>query len=440
MGHMKKLTPKLSGFSGKSLFFRSDGSFEESTSETLPEGFSFGVSASESGVITSPAGSFIIFVSEESGYFYVYIVRGDIGYTGTQFLRFNHPDEVIDDEQIYLPDRRIFYYSFTQNTVFTRDRDDLSLVHFINFKTGESRTKAIPIDGDIRRVMGSTEDGDTSYFLYADVDSTFAYDSYRFYLLAVNHLDESLDVNTFLNPLIPPSVLSNISSSSIFDFGVHINDSGVYVSLSGAQVIKFDRDINYLYHWDDFPVSFLSGGVNSFPEFSYSMDLDGEGGIYLPYYSYRDDNVYEVGLLKLIDNGSSISLSENTVVDSFVGASASGLGFTELYSSDISGQNIYLQGYLWDNYENPGMTYEMGLYLASVNTETMEVNWGRKYYASQMPEVENEFWSYKVRVVGSRVYVATETSGGSEGRLHVYDAETGDYIESFIPWEDYIII
>lgn len=60
---MKKLTPKTTGFSGTSVFFRPDGTFKVSTETSLPEGAAFGV-PSESGVVISSLGSFIIRVGE----------------------------------------------------------------------------------------------------------------------------------------------------------------------------------------------------------------------------------------------------------------------------------------------------------------------------------------------------------------------------------------
>jgi hypothetical protein len=65
---MKRLIPKLEGFTGKSVVIKPDRNYEISNSETLPEGFSFGVELpSEKGVyfISSVLGSFVLKISKE---------------------------------------------------------------------------------------------------------------------------------------------------------------------------------------------------------------------------------------------------------------------------------------------------------------------------------------------------------------------------------------
>lgn len=62
---MKKLEIKTSGFTGTSAFFRADGTFEFLESETLPEGFLFGVSTAEEGSFSAPTlGTYVIKVVE----------------------------------------------------------------------------------------------------------------------------------------------------------------------------------------------------------------------------------------------------------------------------------------------------------------------------------------------------------------------------------------
>jgi len=62
---MKRLSIKTSGFSSdRQVFFRNDGTFEILSSETLPEGFLFGVEASETGILSSSIGAFYILVSD----------------------------------------------------------------------------------------------------------------------------------------------------------------------------------------------------------------------------------------------------------------------------------------------------------------------------------------------------------------------------------------
>lgn len=60
---MKKLAPKISDFSGTSLFVRADGTHEILASETLPEGFVLGVELSESGYVNTSLGTFVLKVN-----------------------------------------------------------------------------------------------------------------------------------------------------------------------------------------------------------------------------------------------------------------------------------------------------------------------------------------------------------------------------------------
>jgi hypothetical protein len=438
---MKKLQIKRQDFSsGKKIFFFEDNSF--TVLSEAPEEFSFGVEIpNEEGIFTFSSGqSSYVLKTGANRHFYVFVNREEfsLSTTGVSFTKVTYENEVTIEEEVYFPDRVVYYTLFLENFVVCRERNVHDTVFVINLKEKVGREYSFPISvvNGSRLFYGAEEEDNTVYLYSRDRKTSVPVD----HKLHVSLIDWEAD--TFTPTEITFPGIPTTASSIAVDGGIKITEDFIYLydprGTPRGLIIKLDKQLNYLYHQEGLPETYLEPDdvfLNC-----YNMEVGGEY-IYLPGHSYRGD-VCELYLAVLQDTGTEFLPNPGLIrLEEFVEEANDSLGFTEIYYSQIEGDNIYLVGWRWDNYFNAGAQYENGIYLASVSLNTLEKNWSRIYYESEVDFPFEEGGTYKLIVINDRIYVAIDTfSSTNEEKLYVFSIENGDFIERLVPGYRYVII
>lgn len=449
---MKKLLPKAEGFSGKSIFFRQNGTFSIlENSPSLPEGFSSGAEIpTEEGTyfVISSVGSFVVRVVGVQVLITSFLVTDNN--TTTQKV-FSYEDSTLTELPEYgTPFAGEYRISRTTDGGFALAGfpSGSNLLHLVKEGSEGNYYQTTDVSGLVgaqtfqpngsRNVLGIVT-SETGWYIHVFNSSTTTGVKPSFLIYVGFDAQNNNYIYTGRNHTLGTIPGETYTSFSYGSRLIASNDGGLILltgrPYNGHYLVKFDSNLNLLYHSGDLSTRPGYVGEDSstieLDIFLMSVITDGDGKYYSAGVSDILDGTYVAidFMIEVEDNGT--ALVDNGYSEILaVPAINAGNGYTDITDGFYSGGKIYWCGTIYDNPEASSSDY--GRVLVKVDAVTKNIDFIVRDYTNTSVGLND---LYHMFVLNGEIYVTGYVGDTSVPRDHiyVYSEDTGDFIRSLFP-------